>query len=418
MSKPAHLVRRNVAARVRRALEHTPVVLLNGARQTGKSTLAQELIREGYKADYVTLDDAGRRAAALDDPDGFIASFSRSAVIDEVQRAPGLFPAIKASVDRDRRPGRFLLTGSADVLLLPSISESLAGRIQIATLWPFSQGELAGRLDTFVDGVFSERLPSISEDRVLRSEVLHRALEGGFPEAIAHTDPEIRADWFDSYVDTILQREVRELSRIEGLADLPRLLALLAGRAASILNAAELARASGFNYMTLRRYLALLEKVFFIHLIPSWSGSMARRLVRHPKLMLVDGGLLAHLLSIDLTRFERDPTLVGMVLENFVALELRKQLSWSRDVGKRLFHFRAHTGEEVDAVLERRGGEVVGVEVRATSAARPADFRGLRALAEATGKKFVRGVVLYTGRETIGFARNLHAVPISALWKL
>lgn len=409
------VVPRSIARPLRAALSDTPVVVLNGARQTGKSTLVQEVIAQGYPATYLTLDDAVTLAAARADARGFIQGFKGPIVIDEVQQAPDLFPAIKAAVDRDRRAGRFLLTGSADILLVPRISESLAGRTEILTLWPLSQSELATTSGTFADRMFARDLRDPAATPDLRADVLRRAVAGGYPEAIARAAVDRRAAWFDSYVSTILQRDVRDIAEISRVAALPRLLALLAARSMSLLNMAEVSRAADIPHRTLVRYIEILETIFFIRRIPAWSGNLGRRLTRHPKVLVVDTGLMAHLNGVDLARFEKDPTLAGPLIETFVAAEVMKSASWSA-TRPRLLHFRDSAGNEVDVILERSDGTCAGIEVKASSTVDDRDFRGLRAFAAATGRKFSRGVVLYTGTSSIPFGPRLWALPMKALW--
>lgn len=418
MNNPkTRLYPRHLSARLRAALADTPVVMVNGARQAGKSTLALQMIAEGYPATYLTLDDAVVLGAARADPSGFVESFQGPVVLDEVQHAPEVFPAIKAAVDRRRQPGRFLLTGSADVLLLPRISESLAGRTEILTIWPLSQSELAGRKDAFVDTVFSPELPPVSATGQLRSDVLRRALLGGYPEVIARADADRRRAWFGSYLSTILQRDIRQVADIAAMTEMPRLLSLLAARSMSILNMAEVSRAADVPHRSLVRYVALLETIFFVQRLPAWSRNIGRRLVRHPKVMLNDTGLLAHLIGAEADRFASDPTLAGPLLETFAAAEVVKAIGWSA-TQPRPHHFRTGSGDEVDLVLERGDGTIVGIEVKASSTVDERDFRGLRALAAATGRSFKRGIVLYTGRQSVPFGPSLHAVPMSALWAL
>lgn len=409
------MYRRNIAPLVREALQDTPVVLLNGARQTGKSTLVRGGMLENSDARYLTLDEAGVLAAAEADPAGFLSGLGGPVILDEVQRSPGLFPAIKAEVDRDRRPGRFLLTGSANVLLLPRLSESLAGRMEILTLWPLSQGEIEGVQEGFVDAVFSKDPISFQQEPEGTSDLPGRLLRGGYPEAHARGSEARRRAWFGSYVTTILQRDVRDLSNIEGLTDLPRLLSLLAARSASLVNYAELSRSASMPQSTLKRYVSLLQATFLVRTLPAWSSNLGKRLVRSPKLLLCDTGLISSLQGLSAERLASDPVLVGPLLENFVAVELQKQSAWSA-TQPRPFHFRTQTGQEVDIVLEDAAGRVVGVEVKASATVGARDFRGLRALAEASGDRFRRGVVLYTGRTAVPFGENLHALPVSSLW--
>ncbi len=407
---------RHLAAEIAVAFHDTPVVFLNGARQTGKSTLARELIVAGEHARYLTLDDAAVLSAARDDPTGFIAGFDGPVVLDEVQRAPNLFLAIKAAVDRSRKPGRFLLTGSADVLLLPRVADSLAGRMDIFTLWPLSQGELTGVTESFVDSLFLKTRPHPVRDREDRRTLLARVLRGGYPVVQQRDTEARRRAWFDSYITTILQRDIREISDIDDLTLLPRLLALLASRSCGLLNFADLSRSIAVPQTTLKRYFTLLETTFLVRLLNPWSVNIGKRIVKAPKVYLNDTGLMTHLLGLDHARLGFDTAIVGPLLENFALMELRKQIAWSR-TRPNIFHFRTHTGEEVDMVLENAAGEIVGVEVKATASVGASDFKGLRALAEAAGARFRRGVVLYTGVETVPFGKNLHAMPISSLWQ-
>lgn len=411
------MIPRNLEGCLREALADTPVVLLNGARQTGKSTLAQALTSAEWPARYLTLDDASVLAAATATPEDFLAGLDGPTVIDEVLRAPELFVALKAAVDRARRPGSFLLTGSADVMMLPSVSESLAGRMEIHTLWPLSQGEIAGVRERFVDALFSERPLSLPSGAALeREELVRRVLAGGYPEALDRANPRRRRAWFSSYVTSILQRDVRDISNIEGLADLPRLLALLAARVGGLLNFAEVSRSSGIAQSTLKRYMTLLEMTFLVDFLPAWSGNLGKRLTKSPKLLLADTGLAASLLGLD-ESVEGHPTAFGGLLENFVAMEVRKQLAWS-DAQPRMYHFRTQADQEIDILLEDARGRVAGIEVKASAGVGDRDFRHLAYLSQELGSRFVRGVVLYAGAEALSFGPRMHALPVSALWQL
>jgi hypothetical protein len=411
------MILRHLASGVLAALKDSPVVLLLGARQTGKSTLAMWLASEKHSAEYVSLDDANVLAAAHADPTGFIAGLKGPVVLDEVQRAPGLFLPIKAAVDRDRRPGRFLLTGSANVLLLPRLSESLAGRMEVLTLWPLSQGELEGVREGFIDAVFKQALSVLSDERESWTTLLGGMLRGGYPEVTARAAQDRRRAWFGSYVTTILHRDVRDLAKIEGLTALPRLLSLLAARSTALLNFADLSRSIALPQSTLKRYMALLETTFLIQSVPAWAGNLGKRLLKTPKLAITDSGLMCHLLGLNAERLTEQRELAGPVIETFVLMELKKQATWSeRRPG--IFHFRTHAGQEVDIVLQDAAGQVVGVEVKASTTVGTEDFKNLRILSEVTGKRFHRGVVLYTGAKMLPFGPRLHAMPISALWRL
>lgn len=392
------------------ALGDTPVVLLHGARQTGKTTLVRALSAE-LEADYLTFDDAAVRAAAEADPESFLARFGGTAIIDEVQRVPELALALKASVDRDRRPGRFLLTGSANVLHVPRLADALAGRMEVQTLWPLSQGEIAGREDDLLTALFADDFP-IAAHRNPESPLVDRVCAGGYPEVLQRKAADRRAAWFTAYINTILSRDIRDLANIAGLTDFPRLLALLASRVGGLLNFADVARSVQLPQTTLKRYLALLETTFLVKLLPAWSSNLGLRLAKAPKIYLADTGLLAHLLKFDRDRL--DPTMFGHVLENFVVMELCKQQTWSA-VRAQMFHFRTQAGREVDLVIEGPGGKLVGVEIKAAAGVDSSDFRHLRELAALP--KFHRGVVVYTGTETLPFGDGMVAIPVAEIWR-
>lgn len=407
---------RNITPKIIEALSDTPVVMLNGARQTGKSTLAKSLIGAKQMGRYVTLDDATSLASAKHDPAGFISGLGGSTVIDEIQRAPELFLAIKADVDLNRTPGRYLLTGSANVFLLPRLSESLAGRMEIFTLWPLSQGEFGGISEKFIDHMFSEKSLSIASIPVdTETTIIERAIRGGYPEAAARISEPRRRAWFGSYITTILQRDVRDIANIDGLTAMPRLLSMLATRSASLLNYSELSRATGLPQSTLKRYMALFETIFLIDHVPAWYSNLGKRLVKTSKLVMNDTGLLATLLAVNAGRLENNP-LCGALIENFVIMELKKQITWS-DTRPVMHHYRTQTGQEVDAVLEDAAGRIVGIEIKSAKSVGAQDLRGLQSLAEVSGSSFLRGIVLYGGSETIAFGSNLFALPIDSLWK-
>ena len=413
---------RNITQQLKEALTDTPVILITGARQTGKTTLARDLIfaPQDFPGRYATLDDLEVLAAAKADPAGFLATLSASGepvILDEIQHAPELLPVIKASVDRDRRPGRFLLTGSANVLILPKVSESLAGRVELLTLWPLSQAELAGKITSFVDFLFSDEamgsLPARSE-AMDRAELVGRVLAGGYPEALTRAGKR-RQDWFSSYLTTILQRDVRDLANIEGLTQIPRLMSLLATRSASLLNLADLSRTLPLPYTTLQRYMTLLEAIYLIKLLPAWSSNLGTRLLKTPKLLMTDTGLGGYLMGVSQSRVVEKPGLLGGLLENFVVLELIKDAGWSQ-TSPSFYHWHTAKREEVDVLMESRDGRLVGVEVKASSSVSSSDFKGLRALQELVGEKFHRGILLYSGQHVLPFGEGLYAVPLSALW--
>ncbi len=411
------MLRRNLIDRLLDGLADTPAVLVNGARQTGKSTLVQlaELAKQDRQ--YLTFDDPGVLAAAKHDPNGFVAGLNMPVTLDEVQHVPEIFPVIKAAIDRKRQAGQFLLTGSANVMLLPKLSDSLAGRMEVLTLWPFSQGEMHGVRETFADALFSQKpvgwKGAVATSR--REELLETVIAGGYPLAVARQSATRRDAWFQSYVMTMLQRDIRDLADIADVTAVPRLLSVVAARAGGLLNFADLSRSVALPQTTLKRYFALLEATFLVQLLRPWAKNLGKRIIQTPKVYLNDTGLLAYLLGATVDRLKAEGNLAGSVLENFVLMELRKQATWSATQPE-LFFWRTASGQEVDVVLEDRAGRVVGVEVKAAATLSGNDVRGLQALAATVGKNWVRGVVLYTGTEVIPFSANLHGVPMGRLW--
>lgn len=405
---------RLAAAPLEAALQDSPVVLVHGPRQCGKTTLAQVVgAAKGYG--YFSFDDAVALEAATSDPIGFVDALPARAILDEVQRAPALFTALKRSVDRDRRPGRFLLTGSANVLLVPSLTDSLAGRMEIIRLHPLAQCEIAGTSPGFLDGLFARRFKGRTYGRLAR-ELAERIAAGGYPVALARATPRRRAIWYRDYIEALVQRDVRDLARISSLDALPRLLTLAAGQTARLLNVSDLAAPFQLSRPTIRDYVTLLERVFLLEQLPPWHTNRLSRLIKTPKLHLGDTGVAAALLGMDAAALSEDRGTLGQLLETFVFQELRREAS-GRDDDVRFHHFRDRDGVEVDLVLERGGREVAGVEVKASATVTSADFRGLRKLREAAGKRFTAGVVLYDGEASVGFGEGLFAVPIRALWE-
>jgi uncharacterized protein len=412
---------RHAKAAVDAALEDTPVVIVVGPRQAGKSTLAS-LVAGERGAHYITLDEDGPRQAANDDPTGFIEDTELPLCIDEFQKAPDLLPAIKARVDRARsggkRPaGMFILTGSANVWTTLRISESLVGRAERVPLWPLSQGELLGRRETFIDDLFAGRVPKITNAPVGRSTIVDALLDGGYPEAVARRDHHRRGRWFSDYVAMTLERDVRDLTRnAQQLDELPKLLELTAARVGGLLSSAGLARDAHMSRPTVQRYLALLEQLFLLVRAPAWTSNIGQRLIKAPKVWLPDAGLTAHLLGYDRIHVEKDETaLSGALFESFVAMELMKQSTWAT-ARVRLHHFRTAGGREVDILLEAPDGSICGIEVKLGATPHSRDFNALRHLQRKLGSRFRFGAVLHPGRETLSFGPGLWALPVSALW--
>ncbi len=415
MAGRVELVVRRAEAQVAEALTDTRVVSINGARQVGKSTLAKLAAAAAVQPAIRLLDDPATLRAARDDPAGFV-EHDGLMVIDEIQLAPELFRAIKVVVDSDPRPGRFLLTASARILALRDLPDALPGRMEIFELWPFSQGEIDGGPDRFVDAAFAHGPALEFRSELNRRDYLDRVVRGGYPEAVRRP-PRRRVAFFDSYLSTLIERDVSELALIERRGELRRLLALLAGRSGGLLVPAVLAARSGIPRTTLTRYLELLAAVFLIKEVPAWSAGSTQRAIGTPKLAYVDSGVACHLLGQDAVRLGEPGGAAGPMVENFVLAELARQLSWNEQRA-RLHHYRTRDGVEVDAVLETADGRIVGVEVKAGATIRTEDLAGLRHLASRVGSRFVAGYVLYTGRQTLPFGDRLRAMPIEALWQL
>lgn len=406
---------RFVAGRVAAALSDTRVVMLAGPRQSGKTTLARRIAQGGMP--FFTLDNATTLAAARADPVGFVRGLDR-AVIDEVQRAPELLLAIKESVDADRRPGRFLLTGSADIATLPRVADSLAGRMETVRLLPLAQAELRRSPEpAFLRKAFAGEVPTTTAaaQAAVGEDLVALVLAGGYPEALRRASWTRRHDWCLDYVEAILQRDVRDVAQVEQLDRMPRLLRALARHAGRLANHSAIGAALGMNHVTTQRYAGILEQLYLVATLPPWHANELKRLTKTPKLHFLDSGLLAALLDATPERVLSDRTLFGPLLETFVHAELLKMAGWA---GERLrfSHFRDKERHEVDVVLEDRRGRVVGVEVKASATVVAPDFGGLRRLAEACGERFALGLVLHDHDRVVPFGERLYAAPLSALW--
>jgi predicted AAA+ superfamily ATPase len=416
------MIPRHLQTATLEALKDTPVVLLVGPRQVGKSTLAHHLASQLGVAQTVSLDDPATRASAHADPSGFVAGLGRPAVIDEIQRVPDLLYGIKEAVDRIRlvgeaAAGSFLLTGSASIWDTLRAPESLAGRIERIHMWPFSQGELAGRRERFIDALFDNDPPRVSAAAHSRAEIAQMVVRGGYPEVQNRTETRTQR-WFAEYLSRVLDRDIRDLANVRRPEDLLRLLTLCATRAGSLLNVSSMLSDMGIGLSTGRRYYELLGSVYLIHEIPPWGTNLARATARSPKLMIADSGLAAHLLGCSSAKFAGEVNSrpgAGNLFENFVTVELLKASAWCReDVAA--FHWRDRAGREVDLLLERRDGSIAAVEHKLGTRVAAEDFRHLAHLRDELGDRFAGGAVIYTGESTLAFGERLWAVPVSGLW--
>jgi uncharacterized protein len=409
------LIARHAQVAVNVALADTRVVILLGARQVGKSTLLEQVAAdEGAHRRVVTLDDQAVRSAASLDPAGFIATLQTPVAIVEIQRVPELMTEIKLRVDRDGTPGQFVLTGSANLLEMRQVKDSLAGRAEYLRLYPFSQGELLGHRETFVARLADGEFPQITDAPVGRSAYAEMLATGGYPEAQGRT-PSRRQRFFESYVEGILERDLATLGDVADRAVVGRLLRAIGATSAAELNIDRLSNSLGTPASTIRRHIELLETLFLVRRVPAWSSNLLARTIKRPKIYIADTGLLASLVGVDHRRIESDLDLGGMFYETFATMELDRQISWLED-RPQLFHFRDRDQREVDIVLEHRDGSVSAVEIKASATVRPEDFHGLRHLRTQLSDRFKAGVLLYSGASTVPFGDRLAAVPLSGLW--
>ena len=402
---------RLIEPRIAEAMKDTPVVLLAGPRQAGKTTLVRQMAASGLR--YLTLDDALTLLSAREDPVGFIRSLDR-AVIDEIQRAPHLLLAIKKSVDEDRRPGRFLLTGSANLMALPTVADSLAGRMETLSLLPLSQSEIEGRSANWIDSVFAGRILTV-DTPTLGNDLVERVLRGGYPEAISRASAKRRVTWARQYIDAIIQRDVRDVADIDKLDQLPRFLSALAQTAGQMCNYTQLGGQVGLDGKTVARYVGVFEQMYLLKRVNVWARNRLNRVVKTPKLQFIDSGLLAALLDLSSEEVQQDRTRFGNMLETFVFGELLKHTT-TADSDYRLMYYRDADKFEVDVVIESAAGQIVGVEVKASATVKESDLRGLKKLASVAGEKFKMGVLLYDGDETMPVGNGIWAAPLSSLW--
>ncbi len=411
-------VSRDISQKLLKALEVNPVVFLNGPRQAGKSTLVHKLSKSKFPAEYVTFDSTTQMAAAVNAPETYLKERQGALIIDEVQLVPEIFRALKVVVDELRLEhegklhGQFLLTGSANILALPKLSNPLVGRMSVLTLYPFSSSEALGSAGNFITNLFNQSFQADPNEHKLL-DIIRLAT---YPE-ISGCNSEERTHWFDGYITTILQRDVRALAEIEKLSSLPNLLRILANRSGSLINDADISRDAGLNTVTSRNYKTLLKMLFLTFEIPPWYRNIGKRLVKSTKGYLTDTLLLCHLLQYELSALAINrPEIFGHVLENFVATELLKLIA-NHDHKFDLFHFRTSDNKEVDFILEKPNGNLAGIEVKMSDKVSRSDFKGLETLQSLTKDDFICGIVLYRGKDVVPFAKNLWAVPISNLWR-
>lgn len=405
---------RYLAPRLREALADTPAVLIHGPRQCGKTTLARMVgDRRSYR--YVSFDDDAVRTAARNDPSGFVAGLPLRTILDEVQRVPEIFTSLKMAIDQRRASGRYILTGSANVLLVPALADSLAGRMGLLRLHPLAQCELSRRQPRFLDALLNGSFRTAIA-KPLGPELAQRIVAGGYPAALIRGASARRRAWYRDLVETQIQRDVRDVTRIHSFDALPKLLALAAAHTAKLINVSDLSAPFQISRQTIHEYVSVLERIFLLERLAPWHSNRLSRLVKTPKLHMADTGLACALLGIDAAAIDKDRSQLGSLLETFVLQELRRQASW-RSEPLDFFHYRDRDDFEVDVVLEQGSVAVAGVEVKAAATVNQADLRGLRKLRDVAGSRFTAGVVLYDGNATISFGEKLFAVPIRQLWE-
>lgn len=418
------MIRRHISPFIEQSLQEFPAVLINGARQVGKSTLAQQLYRDGILKAYITLDDLSQLEAARKDPHGFISSITHPLAIDEIQRAPQLLQAIKKSIDEDRRPGRFLLTGSANIFSYPGISESLAGRIDIISLEGLSLGEILQQAapSSFLNDLFSgiplqELKDKWTQDIQQKPDIEIKSLNehifyGGFPEVALKKQERFRERWFSSYQSAYIERDVRDISRLLDVVSFAQLFRLVGLQTGNLLNHKNLAGEIGLDQRTVTRYLEILEMTFQASHLTPWFSNTRKRLIKTPKIYFHDAGQATYLSGIDTPVSLSTNPHFGAIFETWVWAELRKLLALTTGI-ERAF-YRTHLGKEVDFLLYR-GTTFWGIECKAAETVSIKDFQGLKDLQEALESPNVKGLVLYRGNQIITFSENMLAVPLKCL---
>ena len=412
-------IKRKLSQNIKYSLKKIPVVFVNGPRQSGKSTLVQKLIEQGFPAHYISLDNMTQMAAVQNAPYEFLASYNKPLIIDEVQMVPDLFRPLKERVDTIRKNnkkysnGRFLLTGSANIMVLPKLSDALVGRMSIKTLYPFSVSEALNGKRDLLKRLLKKDFQNIKSFKGRLDEYIHLAT---FPDISGKSTKEY-SEWFDSYLMTVLQRDVKMLSQIKKITLLHKLLRILAGRAGGLINENSISRDLGLNAVSVKEYRNILQAMFLTFTIPPWYRNTRKRLVKSSKAYLIDSLLLCHLQGRRLNNLRKNKLdLYGHIIENFTATELIKLISFS-DISPRLLHFRTSDNKEVDFILEFPDGKLAAIEVKTSDKVTGSDFKGIQSFKELALKDFVCGIVLYNGRQVVPFGKDLFAVPFSVLWQ-
>jgi len=400
--------------KIKTALTDTPVVFVMGPRQSGKTTLVKNIIDDSWE--YINLDDQTQFEVARNDPVGFIRNLpaKKRIAIDEVQRLPEVFVSIKQAVDEDRIPGRFLLTGSANALLLPRLPDSLAGRMESVRLSPLSECEIQGNQPTFLSKLLSQEVPT-SHDKRIRDHLIQRIVVGCFPEPLQRATEQRSRAWYQQYINSLIQSDILDLTHIDHPELITKLFRLTAFYAGKLSNLSEMGGKLGLSHVTIKKYMALLEQLFLVERLPAWHSNEYKRLIKTPKIHPTDTGIICAVRELNSKRLIQQPEIFGLLLESFVYNELRKQASW---INKQLnfYHYRDKKKVEVDIIIEDSMGDCFAIEVKASATLTSKDFTGLERFKNIAGERFKLGILLYDGDHTTAFGDRLFAVPIGALW--
>ena len=405
---------RSIRPLIVEGIDDSRIVFVGGARQVGKTTLVSDIAAQERPMATFTLDDRATREAALADPTGFVADLPGPSFIDEIHRAPDLLLALKRAVDADTTPGRFVITGSANVLASRRIHDALPGRIDRVDMWPLAQSEIRGGTLNVVDELFAGHAPKVTGAPAGRAAFADIVAEGGYPEARVRPPGRRRDRWFANYVAGTLSRDLAEIADVRRIDDAERLLRLLAAQSANLLSYRKVGARLDMHHDTVKAYVALLEQMFLVKRLPAWRPGIGAREAATPKLYVCDSGLLAHLLGADAQRIAEDDQVTGKLCETFVVGELLRHATWSQQQ-PRLYHYQRDR-EDVDVVLENNRGDIVGVEVTAAATLRASDWKWLKKLADVRGDSFRAGIVVYAGEQTIPLGSRLWAVPYRGLW--
>lgn len=412
-------VDRHVRPVVEEALDEARIVAILGARQTGKSTLLQR-VAAGHDARVTTLDDRDVRTSAAADPVAFVRQHpSGLLAIDEIQRVPDLMLALKQEVDRDPRPGRFLVTGSADLVRIPTVHDSLAGRVESINLYGFSQGELNRHRENFIDRFLAGDLFLDQYSELARSDYIELAVAGSYPEALARRTDKSRSRWLGDYLDRIITRDAPEVASLRDYGGLATVLKALAPVSSGTINTAALASRVGVTDKTMSKHLDLLRNLYLVHQLPAWYTNLAKRVVSKPKTMLLDTGLMAHMIGATTANMrpgEPYESFAGSLLETFVVGELRRQQQWA-ETPARMYHYREHDGAEIDVILEAPNGQVAGIEIKATTNPGHDSTKWLARLRDRLGDRFIGGLVLCSRTDVVPMGDRIALAPIDTIWR-